>query len=110
MNEPENIMDGSSVTDFLNFYYEQNIVTGIYEFKDEDALMDMFDILRMDFKSVSEGEKLDEQVERKDINYKLSEFLCVLEQDIDNGTVELTKNDIKTLKKERRKLKLLNKL
>lgn len=58
-------MDGLDMSSCLCFYYEQNPLTSIYEFRDSDAEADIADAMGIDFGVCSEGESLRESQERK---------------------------------------------
>lgn len=60
-------MDGEDTSSCLCFYYSQNPVTSIYEFRDNDAEADIADMMEIDIVVCSEGESLSESQERKRI-------------------------------------------
>lgn len=99
MNEPENSMNGIYPEDCLSFYYSKNILTGIYDFRDEDAEMDMIERLRIDLQVISEGENNEDQTKRK----QMEELIEYLETNNETEEViETSKLENKKNKKERR--------
>jgi hypothetical protein len=114
MTNPEYEMNGNSPEDCLSFYYSKNILTGIYEFRDEDAEYDMINRFQIDLNIVTEGETDEDQMLRKQMTY-LCEYLENTDNECNNeyneynelNNVEyekgiLSKLEIKKMKKERR--------
>ena len=109
-------MDGTCIENCLSFYYELNIVNKIYEFRDNDAELDISEILGMNLNVVVEGEKLEEQEERKtkscnDIEKLLDKCIEISNSqscnDIEKIDYKKIKEESKKAKRERRELKLL---
>ena len=87
------LMDGKDYGACLTLYYDKNPLNGIYEFRDEDAEMDIAEQLGFDIIVCTTGESLKEKEER-------TSFLEVVKE-------KTTAPSQKTLsKKERRQLKV----
>ena len=98
MNEPEHEMNGINPEDCLSFYYSKNILSGIYDFRDEDAEMDIIERLQIDLQVISEGENCEDQTKRK----QMEELIEYLET---NNETELIDPEITTCKQENKKKK-----
>jgi hypothetical protein len=111
-----NEMDGSCRENCLSFYYEKNLVNGIYIFRDEDAEFDIANILGIDLNITVEGESIEDKITRKiqsdDIySNDIFEFESSLEVDIlDSNYYKKKKEETKRLKKERRQQRVQERL
>ena len=58
-------MDGADYGACLELYYERNPVNGIYEFRDQDAELDIAEAMGMDLRVCTEGESTAEKKTRR---------------------------------------------
>jgi hypothetical protein len=114
-NYPEFIteMNGEDETSTLSFYYQKNPTNGHYEFHDDQAELDVADILQMDLDVYRDGESAgakELRVTSEEVNKNVQDLLSLLSYDDDLLTITdnfeeepiLTKKERKALKKERR--------
>lgn len=99
----EKELDGSCIENCFLFYYEYSPVSGEYLFKDEDSENDLAEMFGYDFHTVTTGESLIDEVERKEKIKSIEEFL---NSDFSVEEQVYDKKAIKAAKKERRALKL----
>lgn len=101
----EKELDGSCMENWFLFYYEYSPVSCTYLFKDEDSENDIAEIFGIDLYNISTGETFTEELSRKDNEIRiksLEDFINCSDIDEKNN-----KNETKLAKKERRRLKLL---
>lgn len=105
--EFENLMNGEDETCCLSFYYEKNPTNGYFEFRDTDSELDMANLLEIDIHVFTEGETHESKKQRDEINIALMEFMLQEESECKAVEEELTKQQRKALKKERRAIRKL---
>lgn len=118
-------MDGTCRENCLSFYYEKNVVNQAYEFRDEDAEMDIADILGIDMNITVEGESIQEKETR--MSKSCNNIEALLDEIIEENEIiedaglginrtqtfddlsdyKQVKEDKKRAKKERRQQKLM---
>lgn len=107
-NYPELIteMNGEDETSTLSFYYQKNPTNGHYEFHDDQAELDVADILKMDLDVYRDGESAgakELRVTSEEANRSVHDLLSLLSNDdVFEEEPILTKKERKALKKERR--------